>query len=135
MKNILIQKKRLGKKINDVNSFNNHLNKIKETITYFIDKNHKSKEKYIKYKRLTTILKWFHTFVIIVTTSSSITLSLTGIGLMAIPISTATASALSFGNIVKYEIIINKYNKYKKQYEKINKLLNLSINFTDYKIM
>ena len=34
-----------------------------------------------------------------------------------IPISTASACALSIGNKKTYEIIINKYNKYKKQYE------------------
>ena len=50
-------------------------------------------------------------------TSSSITLSLTRIGLIVIPMSTATACGLSVGNKVRYEIIINKYNKYKKQYE------------------
>ena len=35
-----------------------------------------------------------------------------------IPISTASACALSIGNKVLYDIIINKYNKYKKQYER-----------------
>ena len=110
--------KRLEKKINDVNSFNNHVNNIKEMISYFKDKNHKSKKKYKKYKTITTILKSFDTFVIIATTSSSITLSLTGIGLIVIPISTASACALSIGKNVIYEIIVNKYNKYKKQYEK-----------------
>ena len=30
--------KRLEKKINDVNSFNNHISNIKEMITYFKDK-------------------------------------------------------------------------------------------------
>ena len=87
-------------------------------ITYFKDKNNKSKEKYKKFKTLTTILKSFDTFVIIATTSSSITLSLTGIGLIAIPISTATACGLSISNKVINEIIINKYKKFKKQYEK-----------------
>ena len=38
--------KRLEKKINDVNSFNNHISNIKEMITCFKDKNHKSKNKY-----------------------------------------------------------------------------------------
>ena len=38
--------KRLEKKINVVNSFNNHVNNIKELITYFKDKNHKSKKRY-----------------------------------------------------------------------------------------
>ena len=37
--------KRLEKKINDVNSFNNHISNIKEMITYFKDKNNKSKKK------------------------------------------------------------------------------------------
>ena len=46
---------------------------------------------------LTTTLKSFDTTFIIVTTFSSITLSVTGIGLLAIPKSTATASGISFG--------------------------------------
>ena len=37
---------RLEKRINDVNSFNNHVNNIKKMISYFKDKNHKSKKKY-----------------------------------------------------------------------------------------
>ena len=36
--------KRLEKKIIDVNSFNNHINNLKEMITYFKDKNHNSKK-------------------------------------------------------------------------------------------
>ena len=35
-----------------------------------------------------------------------------------IPISTASTCASSIGNKVIYEIFINKYNKYKKQYER-----------------
>ena len=67
---------------------------------------------------ITTILKSFDTFVIIARTSSLFTLSLTQIGLKVIPISTATACGLSIGNKVLYEIIMNKYYKSKKQYEK-----------------
>ena len=36
---------RLEKKLNDVNNFINHINNIKEMITYFKDKNHKSKKR------------------------------------------------------------------------------------------
>ena len=110
--------KRLEKKLNDVSSFNNHIGNIKEMIIYFKDKNNKSKKKSNKYKRITTILKSFDTFVIIAKTYSSITLSLTKIGFIVIPISTASACALLIGNKVKYEVIINKHNKYKKQYER-----------------
>ena len=46
---------------------------------------------------MTTILKSFDTFFIIAATSSSITLSLTAIVLIVVPISIATACGLSTG--------------------------------------
>ena len=70
-----------------------------------------------KYRTITALLKSFDTFVIVATTSSCITLSLSGIGLIVIPISTVTACGLSIAIKLLYEIIINKYNKHKKQYE------------------
>ena len=109
---------RLGKKINDVNSFNNHINNIKEMITYFKDKNNKSKKKYKNYKTLNTVLESVDSIVIIAATSTSITLSITGIGLIVLPISAGIACGLSLGNKVLHKIIISKYNKYKKQYER-----------------
>ena len=66
--------KRLEKKINDVNSFNNHINNIKEMITYFKDKNHKSKKRYKNYKSLNTVLESVDSTVIIGATLTSITL-------------------------------------------------------------
>ena len=110
--------KRLEKKINDVNSFNNHINNIKEMITYFKDKNNKSKKRYKNYKTLNTVLESIDSIVIIAATSTSITLSVTGIGLIVLPISAGIACCLSLGNKVLHKIIINKYNKYKKQYER-----------------
>ena len=111
-------KKRLEKKINDVNSFNNHINNIKEMITYFKDKNSKSKKRYKNYKTLNTILESVDSIVIIGATSTSITLSITGMGLIVLPISAGTACGLSLGNKLLHKLIINKYNKYKKQYER-----------------
>ena len=110
--------KRLEKKIKDVNSFNNHINNIKEMITYFKDKNHKSKNKYKNYKTLNTVLESVDSIVIIAATSTSITLSITGIGLIVLPISAGIACSLSLGNKILHKIIINKYNTYKKQYER-----------------
>ena len=110
--------KRLEKKINDVNSFNNHVNNIKEMITYFKDKNHKSKKKYKNYKTLNTILESVDSVVIIEATSTSITLSITGIGLIILPISADIACTLSLGNKVLHKLIMKKYKKYKKQYER-----------------
>ena len=109
---------RLEKKLNDVNCFNNHINNIKEMINYFKDKNHKSKKRYKNYKTLNTILESVDSIVIIAATSTSITLSVTGIGLIVLPISAGIACALSLGNKILYKLIINKYNKYKKLYER-----------------
>ena len=77
-------------------------------ITYFKNKTNKSKNKYKKYKTLTTLLKSFDIFVIIAATSSFITLSLKGNGLIATPKSNATVYGLAIGIKVLYEIIINK---------------------------
>ena len=110
--------KRLEKKINDVNSFNNHINNIKEMITYFKDKNNKSKKKYKNYKTLNAILESVDSIVIIATTSTSITLSITGVGLIILPLSAGVACALSLGNKILHKLNISKYNKYKKQYER-----------------
>ena len=44
---------RLEMKLNDVNSFNNHISNIKEMISHVKDKNHKSKKKYKNYKTQT----------------------------------------------------------------------------------
>ena len=116
--------KRLEKKINDANSFNNHISSIKEVITYFKDNNNKSKKKYKNYKTLNTILESVDSIVIIGATSTSITLSITGIGLIILPISAAIACGLSLGNKVLHKIIISKYNKYKKQYERDQQTIN-----------
>ena len=109
---------RLEKKINDVNSFNNHVNNIKEMISYFKDKNHKSKKRSKNFKTLNTILESVDGIVIIAATSTSITLSVTGVGLIILPISAGIACALSLCNKILHKLIISKYNKYKKQYER-----------------
>ena len=71
-----------------------------------------------KYKTLTTILKSFGTNVIFATNFSFITMSFTGIGLTVILISTSRACGISIGNNVMYEIVMQKYIKYRKQYKK-----------------
>ena len=127
---------RLENKINDVNSFKNSINKIKEMITYFEDKNNKSKKKYKNYKTLNTILESVDSIVFIGATSTSITLSVTGFRWSSLPISAGIACTLSLGNKILHKLIINKYNKYKNNMKEINKLINLSINYTEnlYKI-
>ena len=107
---------RIEKKIKDVNSFNNHVNNIKEMITYFKDKKQKSTKRYKNCKTLNTLLESVDSIVIIGATSTSITLSITSIGLIVLPIFAGIVCTLSLGNKVINMIVINKYNKYKKEY-------------------
>ena len=87
-------------------------------ITYFKDKNIKSKKRYKNYKKMNTVLESVDSIVIIGATSASITLSVIGIGLVFLPISAGIACTLSLDNKILHKLIINKYNKYKKQYER-----------------
>ena len=64
------------------------------------------------------MLESVDSIIIIAATSTSITLSVTGVGLIILPISAGIAGTLSLGNKVLHKLIINKYNKYKKQYER-----------------
>ena len=87
-------------------------------IFYFKDINQKSKKRCEKYKTLKTLLESIDTIAIIGATSPSIKLPVKGIGWNFLPISAGNACTLSLSNKVLLQIIINKYNKYKKQYEK-----------------
>ena len=103
--------KRLEKKLFDVNSFNNHISNIKEMITYFKDKNNKTKKKDKDYKTLNTILASVDSIITIGATSTSITLSITGVALIILPISAGIACTLSLGNKVLHKLIIINYKK------------------------
>ena len=128
---------RLEKKLNDVNSFDNHVSNIKEMITYFKVKDNESKKIDTDYKTLNTILESVDSIVIIGSTSTSTSLWITGIGLIFLPLSAGIACTLSLGKKVLHKLIINKNNKYKNNMNEINKLLNLSTNYTEnlYKII
>ena len=67
---------------------------------------------------MNTVLESVDSIVFIAATSTSITLSATGVGLIILPISTGIACTLSSDNKILHKLIINKYNKHKKQYER-----------------
>ena len=67
---------------------------------------------------MNTVLESVDSILIIAATSTSITSSVTGVGLIILPISASIACTLSLGNKILHKLIINKYNKCKKQYER-----------------
>ena len=101
-----------------MNSFYIPVKYIKGMITYFKGVNKKSKKNYENYKLFSTILKTDESFAIIASTSSSIPLSLVGLGLILKPSSASIACGLSLSSKILHEIILHNYNKYKKQYQK-----------------
>ena len=68
--------------------------------TYFKDKNNKSKKKYKNYKNLNSVLESVDSNINTGTTSNSIILSITGIGLIISQISAGIVCTLSLG--IKY---------------------------------
>ena len=86
-----------------------HISKIK-TINQKRDKKN--------YKILNTKLESVDSIIIIGATSTSITLSVTGNGLILLPISAGIACTLSLDNKKLHKLIINKHNKYKKNNER-----------------
>ena len=78
---------------------------------------------------LTTKLNLFDTFVSIATTTITITLSVTWIGLIVISIPTGIASGLTVSNKVLHEIVMQKCKKYKINIRKTIKQLSLLISY------
>ena len=70
-----------------------------------------------KNKVLPETLKSLDTFVNIATTSTSFTLSVKSIGLIVKPVSSGVACGLAFSNKVKFDIVLQKYNKPRSHYE------------------
>ena len=75
------------------------------------------------YETLNTILESVDTIVFFGATTTSVTLSVIGVGLSKVPISAEVACALSLANKVLHKMNINKFNKYKKQYQKDNEII------------
>ena len=70
------------------------------------------------YKTFTSILESVDTVNFLGATTTSRTLSVAGVGLIVVPISSGIACALSLGNRMLHKMILNNYIKYKKQYQK-----------------
>ena len=73
--------------------------------TCFNGKNYKSKKRPKNYKTLTTILKLIDKVVNIGATTKSVTLSVTGVGLIVVPNSAGVACGLSLANKVLPKMI------------------------------
>ena len=87
-------------------------------ITYFRGTNDNFFKKKQKYKTLTAVLESLDTVTINGATTTSVSLSVTGVGLIVLPISAGIVCAQPVGNKVLHKIILTIYDKYTKQHQK-----------------
>ena len=78
------------------------------------------------------MLELVDSIVFIGATLTSITLSITGNGLIILPISAGIACTIILGNKVLHKINIRRYNNYRNKMKKTNKQLNLWITYTEF---
>ena len=80
--------------------------------------------KKIQKKMLTAVLESFDTFLIFATTSTSVTLSVTNIALTVDQLSSGVACGLPISNKIIYEIVMQKYNKVKKPFQRAQETIS-----------
>ena len=95
-------------KLNDVNNFIISNIDLKELIIYFKDSNHQSKLKYENSKTPTSILESVDSVARITSTTTSVILSVTRVGLIGVPISAGILCAQSLGTNFLQKVVLIK---------------------------
>ena len=106
----------INKKLKEVNSFNNSINNINLISKFYEEEYKKLKKKHNKYKNLNKILNTIDSVVIIGSTSTSITLSVTGYGLIIVPITTGCGCVMTIASKIFSEFLKKKEKSYLEKY-------------------
>ena len=124
----------IDKKIKDINSFNNSINNIMLMMKYYDQQYQKYKKKYNKYNLINNAIQTLDSITIISTTSSSITFSIIGIGVIVVPIvcgvgcSVAVLSKLLSKYIkIKLEQSLKKYTLIKETQQRFETFYSSSL--------
>ena len=97
----------INEKLKEFNSFNNSINNINLISKFYEEEYKKLKGKHNKYKNLNKILNTIDSVVIIGSTSTSITLSLTGYGLIIVPITAGCGCLMTIASKIICELSKN----------------------------
>ena len=106
------------------NSFNNSIQNISLMMKYYEMEEKKYKQKYNKYKLINNLINSLDGILLIGTTSASISLSITGVGIIVVPI--AAGVGCTTGILVKIcsSYLKKKEQNYKLKYTIIQKTLD-----------
>ena len=113
----------IQKEINKINSFNNHIQNIKDMKDYFVTTTRHNKKMYKHYKHLGMLVNVLESIVIIGTTSTSIIVGLVGLAPFIIPIATGGGISTTLLNKVVCEKLKKNEKNYLKMYTLTSKYL------------
>ena len=116
--------KRLQSELQKVSSFNNSTQNISLMMKYYELEENKYKKKYTKYKLINNIINSTDGFIIIGTTSTSVTLSITGVGIIVLPITAKVGCATGILVKICSSYLKKKEQNYKLKYTIIQKTLD-----------
>ena len=116
--------KHLQSELQKVNSFNNSIQNISLMMKFYEMEEKKYKQKYNKYKLINNLINSLDGIIVIGTTSASISLSITGVGIIVVPI--AAGVGCTTGILVKIcsSYLKKKEQNYKLKYTIIQKTLD-----------
>ena len=114
----------LQRELQKVNSFNNSIQNISLMMKYYELEQKKYKEKYTKYKLINNLINSLDGIIVIGTTSTSVTLSTTGVGIIVVPIAAGVGCATGILVKICSSYLKKKEQNYKLKYAIIQKTLN-----------
>ena len=106
----------INKNLKEVNSFNISINNINLLSKFYEEEHKKLKKKYNKFKTLNKILNTIDSVVIIGFTSTSITFSVTGFGIITIPIIPHIGCGITITSKIICEYLKTKEKSYLEKY-------------------
>ena len=115
---------RLQSELQKVNSFNNSIQNISLMMKYYEMEEKKYKQKYNKYKLIYNLTNSLDGKIVIGTTSASISLSITGVGIIVVPIAAGVDCTTGILVRICSSYLKKKEQNYKFKYTIIQKTLD-----------
>ena len=115
---------KINRQLAKVSSFNNSIQHISLMRKYYEIEERKYKTKYTKCKLINNIINSTDGLIIIGTTSTSVTLSITGVGIVVVPITAGVGCATGILVKVCSSYLKRKEQNYKLKYAIIQKTLD-----------
>ena len=116
--------KRLQCELQKVKSFNNSIQNISLMMKYYELEENKYRKKYTKYKLINNLINSTDDLIIMGTTSASVTLSITGVGIIVVPITAGVGCATGLLVEICSSYLKKKERNYKLKYNIIQETLD-----------